>query len=475
MYKKLIFFSLFFIFLSCALNPVTGKRQLMLLSKEDEISIGKKTDLEIIETYGIYEDPILSNYISNIGIEISKVSHQPDLPYNFKVLDSPVINAFAVPGGYVYVTREILAHINDEAELAGVLGHEIGHITARHTAQLYSKAILAQFGIALGAALSEKFKKYAGIMEIGLGILFLSFSRENERQADELAVLYSSKAGYDANQMANLFIKLEMLNPSSGSDGLPSWLSTHPDPPDRIKAIGEHVKKWKEKNPDFAGRIGREDYLKKIDGIIVGDDPRNGYVENHVFYHPKLKIEFLIPYGWKYLKTHSQIRIFPPSQDAIMVFSCTKENSLNEAEKNFVSSNKLLILKKEEKFVNNFNVKSLNFKAETEKINYLGIANFIKAEQKIISFIAYTEENKFSKYSNEFLRTFNNLRSIDKNKINVFPERIKIFHVEREDKFENILKDLGYSGDYRKKISILNGIGLDDFLKKGNLIKIIKK
>src|SRR5690606_30412708 len=127
---------------SCAKNPVTGKNELMLLSKEQEIAMGKQSDPDIVAFFGIYQDEKLQNFIDVKGEAMAAVSHRPDLPYEFKIVDSPVVNAFAVPGGYVYFTRGIMAHFNNEAEFAGVLGHEIGHITARHSAKQYSNAML---------------------------------------------------------------------------------------------------------------------------------------------------------------------------------------------------------------------------------------------------------------------------------------------------------------------------------------------
>ncbi|MGQ9801675.1 MAG: M48 family metalloprotease [Candidatus Saccharicenans sp.] len=235
--------------LSCAVNPVTQKRELMLLSRSDELAMGQQTDAEVTSTYGVYPDSSLNQYVSTIGKKLATVSHQPDLDWHFQVLDSPVVNAFAVPGGYVYLTRGILAYLNDEAELAGVMGHEIGHVTARHSAQLYSKAQLAQIGLVVGVAVSKTFSKFAGLAEAGLSVLFLSFSREHERQADDLGVLYSSKAGYEASRMSNMFVTLQKLNPQSGKDGLPTWLSTHPDPPDRIAAIKKAAADWRAANP----------------------------------------------------------------------------------------------------------------------------------------------------------------------------------------------------------------------------------
>ena len=157
---------------SCAVNPVTGKKELSLMSEEKEIALGKQSDPSIVASFGLYDAPKIQAFINEKGQEMAKVSHRPHLNYEFKVLDSPVVNAFAVPGGYVYFTRGILAHFSNEAEFAGVLGHEIGHVAARHSVQQQSKAQLAQIGLGLGSILSPEFQQFGGLAQGGLQLLF---------------------------------------------------------------------------------------------------------------------------------------------------------------------------------------------------------------------------------------------------------------------------------------------------------------
>ncbi|MGQ9855025.1 MAG: M48 family metalloprotease, partial [Candidatus Oleimicrobiaceae bacterium] len=293
---------------SCAVNPVTGKRDFMLLTEADEIQLGKQTDPEVIATYGLVENPQLNAYVGELGQRLARVSHRPQLPFSFKVLDSPVINAFAVPGGFVYLTRGILAYLNDEAELAGVMGHEIGHVTARHTAKQYSKSMVVGLGLEIGKGLSSEFRKYAPYLAFGVGMLFLKFSRDDERQADELGVTYSTKAGYDAAHMANLFVTLERLQPSS-AHSLPDWFSTHPNPPSRIKNIQQLAAQWKKTVGAADYKVNTEQYLRTIDGIVFGEDPRQGYVADGMFYHPTMRFQFPVPQNWKVVNTPSQVQM----------------------------------------------------------------------------------------------------------------------------------------------------------------------
>ena len=210
-----LFFGLLFLVVSCAINPVSGGRELMLLSESQEIELGRKTDGQVVSQYGIYEDQKLTDYINGLCQRFGKLSHRPNLNYQFKIVDTATVNAFAVPGGYIYFTHGILAHLNSEAELAGVMGHEMGHITARHSAQQYTRAQFAQVGLGLGMILSETVRNFCGLAQFGVGMLFLRFSRDNERQADDLGVEYASKAGYDASQMASFFDTLERMHNKS--------------------------------------------------------------------------------------------------------------------------------------------------------------------------------------------------------------------------------------------------------------------
>ncbi len=472
----LLIFCFFFSCLSCAVNPVTQKRELMLLSRSEEMAIGQRTDAEITSSYGLYPDARLNQYISDLGKKLAAVSHQPDLDFKFKVLDSPVVNAFAVPGGYIYLTRGILAYLNDEAELAGVIGHEIGHVTARHSAQLYSKAQVAQIGLALGAALSRTFQKFAGLAEAGLTIMFLSFSRENERQADDLGVLYASRAGYDGSRMANMFVTLQRLNPVSGRDGLPSWLSTHPDPPDRIEAIKRVAADWQTSNPGVKLAINREEYLSHLDGLTFGEDPRQGYLADQVFYHPLLAFEFPVPAGWKLNNTVSRVQLVSPQQDSAMVLTFAAESTPEEAAQAFINKNRVTVISTDRQTINGLQTSRLKFTLKTEEAELTGLAHFIQKNDRVFMFLGYTESAKFSQYARVLSDTLGGFKPLtDRTRINVPPEKIKIIKVARTDTLGNILKGYGYDESRQKQLAIMNGLELSDRLPSGTLLKIVVK
>lgn len=246
------------------------------MTEEQEIALGIQSDPEIVSSFGEYKDPALQAFITAKGMEMAKISHRPELSYHFKILDSPVVNAFALPGGYVYFTRGIMAHFNNEAAFAGVLGHEIGHITARHGARQYSSQMVGQLGLVLGIVLSQDFAQFADLASNALGILFLKFSRDHETESDRLGVEYSTKIGYDAREMAGFFQTLKRLSGEQGA--IPTFLSTHPDPVDRYANVTKLATEWQQKVPTSDLKVERNAYLRMIDGIVYGSDPRQGYM-----------------------------------------------------------------------------------------------------------------------------------------------------------------------------------------------------
>jgi len=392
------------------------------------------------------------------------------------VLDSPVVNAFAVPGGYVYLTRGILAYINDEAELAGVVAHEIGHIAARHSAQQYSKAQFAQLGLGLGSVLSKTFRKYAGAAQAGVGLLFLSFSRSDEREADALGVEYSAKAGYDANHMANLFVSLERLNPGEGQSGLPAWFSSHPNPENRIAAIKQDALVWREKISQTRFAVNRDQYLKQVDGIVFGEDPRQGYVESNVFYHPELRFQFPIPSGWKVNNTASQVQMINQDQNAVILFSMAPEKNPSAAAEAFINESKAVVVRSEATKVNGMTAHRIVSDVTTEQGVIRVMSYFIQKGQTVYAFLGYTEQSRFNGYSSVFEQTmgrFNNLT--DSRKINVKADRLDVKRTTTQGSLRQALRKFGEPENQGEALAIINGMKLDDSVPNNTFLKVVVK
>jgi predicted Zn-dependent protease len=335
------------------------------------------------------------------------------LPFEFKVLDSPVINAFAVPGGYVYVTRGSLSYFNNEAELTGVIGHEIGHVAARHSAQQYTRAQLAQLGLGLGSILSEGFQQYAGLAQFGVSTLFLKFSRDNERQADDLGVEYATKAGFDASQMVNFFTTLEGLHPPSDRSGLPGWFSTHPNPQDRIGAVQRKAQAWAQRLGPGNLQLNRDAYLHQIDGLVFGEDPRQGYVADDVFYHPELRFQFPVPAGWKLNNTPTQVQVMSKKQDGIILFSVERGASPEAVARQFIAKSKARVIRFDRIAVNGLPAHRVISHMTTQQGAIRVMSYFIDKDGRIYVFHGFTSQPLFQSYASVFANTMGGFKPVD--------------------------------------------------------------
>nr|WP_321354726.1 M48 family metalloprotease [uncultured Draconibacterium sp.] len=467
---------------SCAINPVTGQRQLMFMTEEQEVALGTQYDPTVISTFGLYEDDALLNFIAEKGTEMGKISHRPNLQYHFRLLDSPVVNAFAVPGGYIYLTRGILAQFNNEAELMGVLGHEMGHVTARHTAQQQTRQQLSQVALTAGMIAVPEVAQFAGEATAAMELLFLSFSRANEREADRLGVEYSSKIGYDAHKMADFFDVLNKMQMASSHEGVPTWMSTHPDPGQRNIAVNQTTEEWQAKLPAQSFAINANEYLRMIDGIVYGENPRNGFVENSMFYHPDLAFQFPIPKNWTLINSPLQVQIVPESKNAAMIFELSQEKGADAVAQKTISDLQLTLVDKSNITLNGLNAVatisdqvSQNDAGQEQVVKILSY--FIEKDAMVYTFHGLCLDANFSKYKPAFESTMKNFtRLTDSSKLNIQPDRIKVISIRSASVS---LKD---AFDYYKvpqdkfdEMALLNNRELTDELKKGDMIKILGK
>jgi predicted Zn-dependent protease len=391
-----------------------------------------------------------------------------------EIVDASVVNAFAVPGGYLYLTRGILAYLNSEAELAGVMGHELGHITARHSAQQYSRAQLAQLGVVVGGLFLGDLA--SGIAQLGVGMLFLSFSRENERQADELGVEYASKAGYDGKELAAFFETLERMNPGSDRSGLPGWFSTHPRPEDRVVAVRKEAREWQQKLGMRGPKVNRDLYLRHIDGLVYGDDPRQGYVDEGVFYHPDMKFQFPIPSGWKVNNTQSQVQITNKNKDGGILFSVATAPSPKEAATKFTQANSASVLASDSISVSGFPAWRVVSDVEGQSGTIRVVSYFIQKDKSIFYFHGLSAPSLFDGYLNAFERTMRGFKDLsDAKKINVKPDRIRLRTTKSAGSAESVFRSMGIAREDLNDLALLNGLELNENLPANTLVKVIEK
>lgn len=459
---------------SCATNPVTGKKEVMLVGEGQERAMGEQADPQITAYFGLYDDQQLQRFIDQKGEAMAKISHRKDLNWEFKIVDSPVLNAFAVPGGFVYFTRGIMAHFNNEAEFAGVLGHEIGHVTARHSAQQQSKAMIAQIGLGVGMVVSETFAQFSDVVGQGVGLLFLKYGRDDERQSDKLGAEYSSKIGYDAFEMAEFFNTLQRKSEVAGQDPVPTFLSTHPHPDERLEHVKEYAAFWQKKLKLKNPQVNRNSYLKMIDGIVYGPDPRQGYREGDIFYHPVLKFQFPVPGGWLFQNTPQQVQMAPQNGEAMMMLTLENANSLQQAAEQVLKKYNLTLVDSKNVTVNGLSALAIVADQQQEQMTIRVLAYLISYGGNIYNMMGVTAANNFGNYSRVFTSVMENFRPLnDPSKINVKPERVRIQTVPQSMTVQQALKQFGTPDDRLEELAILNGMQLNQRIEAGMLIKVI--
>jgi predicted Zn-dependent protease len=320
---------------ACATNPVTGKHQVSFMSEEQEIRTGQEMDAEVRREMGVYRDEALQSYIEDVGMKLARQSQRPNLPWHFTIVDSPAVNAFALPGGYIYITRGILPYLDNEAQLAGVLGHEIGHVAARHSAQQYTRSAATSVGVLISSIFVPAVRPFSDLAESGLGMMFLKYSRENELQADSLGAEYAAAGGWDPAQVPEFLTTLSRIDEVSDRNGTPNWLQTHPQPENRVERVQATVTKVR---PEGAGTqtwaINRDEYLKRIDGMVFGDNPEEGVVRGSEFIHPSLRFAVMFPDGWDITNGEEQVVAQEPGNKVFMVLEtirATQARNLEQA------------------------------------------------------------------------------------------------------------------------------------------------
>lgn len=469
---------------ACATNPVTGKREIMFISDAQELAMGQQADPGIIANFGLYDNAQMQAFINEKGKEMGAISHKPELDYQFRILDSPVVNAFAVPGGYVYFTRGIMAHFNNEAEFAGVLGHEIGHITARHSAAQMSKQQLLGGLFVAGMIVSEEFRQFGDLGQQALGMMFLKFGRDDESQSDELGVAYSTKVGYDSHEMANFFGVLHRIQSRAGVS-IPEFQSTHPDPVNRFNKVHEMSDAYQAELGATNLKIGRDSYLRMIDGLTYGEDPKQGYVKFNTFFHPELKFHFPVPPEWQVNNTPQMVQMASTDGKALMLMTLSSESTLQAAAQGTVEQDGLEVLESSQINVNGLPAIAMLSKlketasqtGQQQQQQDLRILTYlIQYNDLIYKFHGLSETVNFNSFSRVFQNTMGNFdRLTDPARINVTADVIQVAQVNRAEALGSALNRMRLSDDDQHEIAILNNMELEDVLQPGQLIKTIKR
>lgn len=464
----------------CATNPVTGKQDLVLMSEKQEIEIGRRYHKEILKQYKIYEDPQLQQYVSDIVEDLSTKSHRSDLIFHATLLDSPQVNAFALPGGYVYITRGIMSYMNSEAELAGVLGHEIGHVTARHGVRQQSASQIAQI-LSTAAVIATGSRAIADASNIAGTALIRGYGREHELEADRLGAEYLAKTGYDPEEMINVVGILKsqeefdkQLAKEEGREprAYHGLFSTHPENDRRLQEVIRAAEKFRSKN----NRPDDGTFLKLTNGMTLGQSEREGVVRGNKFYHKDLNVTITFPEGWKIDNLPDRIIASTKEKDAVMQISLRDLNK-RQSPKEFIQSQFGEDIRSDKPVkTESFN----GYTAITRTKTPFGtqdtrIAALFKDKQVFQILAAAKDADLLKKYDKDFLATVSSVRKLRDNEKKLAKARkIKLITAKRGDTFAKLAKNSPVTSHAEEQLRLLNGMYPDGEPIPGKPVKIIE-
>lgn len=463
-------------------NYITGESQRTAYSWTEQVQLGQQADQQIVEQYGVYDDAQLTAYVERIGQAVLQTSAYTDpntpaeirnTPFHFRILDSPVVNAFALPGGYVYVTRGLLSHLENEAQLAVVVGHEIGHVLGQHAAEQAANAQLGQLGLLGAAILGEVFVGQGvgqGILNYGgaaAQLLFLKYSRDAEREADRAGVAYSEFAGYDATQAAAFFESLGRLSAREGS--LPTFLSTHPDPGEREQTILQLAAQY-----DTGTTVDAEGLLAAIDGIVIGTDPRQGFTENGRFYHPELRFQFDVPRGWNVSNGTSAVTILEPDNRAAMEFAFAEGSSAQAAARAFAQQQGVQVARQGAQRVSGLSAYAVEGTGNTDQGQVAFVAYFIEYGGNVYRFWGLAPAQTFRSYEGTMTQTIRSFAPLrDSQYLNRQPVRLDVVEAPRTAAFQTFLQGRPTPPDMdAEDLAIMNQVELNTQVPAGTALKL---
>lgn len=454
---------------ACAMNPVTGNRNLVFMTEGQEIQMGRQGAAEVTAVIGVVQDAGLRTWVDGIGQGMAGRSERPELAWEFHVLDDASVNAFAMPGGFIFVTRGLLGHMTNEAQLASVLGHEIAHVTARHSVQQMSRQQLASLGLGIGSVLSPVIAEYGQVASMGLGLLFLSNSRSHENQADELGFGYALGDGYDTREMITVFQMLRLDAQLAGAGRLPEWQSSHPDPGNRIDDTQRLVAA---STADFGSmKVGGDGFLTRLDGMVYGEDPRLGYFEGPVFLHPDLEFVLTFPQGWATQNASDAVTAMSPDRDAVIQLRGA-QGSAAEAASRFLAQEGLQPGERSSGTIHGNPAVTAEFSAPSDQGGSVrGSVTFIEYGGATWSILGYTVAERFGAYGSAFQRTAQSFdRLTDAAALAVQPLRIRVEATPRAMSLQQFNAERASSIPLAE-LAMINGMAETAQLHAGQRIK----
>jgi predicted Zn-dependent protease len=459
---------------ACATNPATGQRQLMLMSEQQEIQLGRDNDQEVRKQMGLYKDPEIQRYVNDVGQRLARASHRPNLPWTFAVVDSPAVNAFALPGGYIYITRGIMPFLRDEAELAAVLGHEVGHVDARHSASAYSKQQAFGGALAVAGVFAPRTQPLQGLAGAALGVLFLKYTRENELEADRLGTGYASTAGWDPGAMPNLLTTLGRLDEASGSSkGVPNWLLTHPQAADRVTLVQGAVSAARA----AGGRATNQDALeRRLNNLVYGDSREQGIVRGSDFYHPDLRFTLRFPAGWEVMNSAEQVtaRAGENSNAAMVLELANVSGSVEQAARSQMATAGFRQLDGQPADINGLQAYVGVYDGAIENTPIRVRAAHIRSNNQTYLVAGVAPPAEFSRADATFSNTIRSFRALSAAEAErIQPSRVEFRTVRAGDTWDSLARAAGDPNVKASTLAIMNGASPTIPPRPGDRIRVV--
>ena len=462
---------------SCATNPATGKKEFNLMSEAQEVALGKESDGQVRQEMGVVNDPALQQYVAGIARRLAAGTERPSLPWTFAVVDASAVNAFALPGGYVYLTRGILAHLNSEAELAGVLGHEIAHVTARHSAAQYSKQTAGSVGLLLSQIFVPELRPFGQAAEAGLGLLFLKFGREDELQADDLGAGYATEQGWDPRGVSNMLETLGRLSEGPDRKGVPNWLSTHPMPADRVARLEQRVAALRAQAPRELA-VNRAAYLQQVDGLMFGDNPREGVLRGNAFLHPDLRFRLEFPQGWQVQNTPQQVVAQPQGGGGYVFLQLVPQaqgRALQDVAAADLGQTGLQFVEGGETTVNGLPAFIGTFRGQMQQMGDVVLRGaWIRHGNQVFRLAGLTSSNNYRQLQqvvDPSIRSFQPLSAGEAERIR--PNVIELYTARAGDTWEAIASGAGRNTVKATTLAVMNGYAPQERPQAGDRLKVV--
>jgi predicted Zn-dependent protease len=472
-----VFLVIPFFLIDCAKNPVTGRRQIALISESQEIAMGREAHPEVLVQFGEVRNQALQSYFAKLGKQIAAVSHRPDLPWQFTLVDDPLVNAFAVPGGYIYLTRGILAYMNNEAELAGVLGHEIAHVTARHSVSQLSKAQLFNLGLGVGTLFSPTFQQLSSLAQMGVGVLFLKYSRDDEREADKLGVEYMYRLGYDPRELGDFFTVFQRMREEQGQ-AIPSWLSSHPAPPERVENTKQYANELTAQGASRNLKVNSQIFLNKLQGVIFGENPREGFAKDGTFYHPDLSFRLAYPPTWQVRNSRAAVLFLEPRQSVGLKLSLAPSESRSPRGRaqQLAQQPGVNMLQGDSRRINGRPAYLAIYDVSDQSGNRIqALAAFIDYGGHLFELVGMGTPANFQRFQGSLERIIMSFQRLqDKKVLSVQPDRIQLYRVKRGGTLMDVAQLYPNSRVDVSDLAVLNRIDQSARLKPGTVLKVVK-